>query len=118
VLFVEEVEVDVSEVDYEEVDNIFAVFFELFEYLFFFLLIDACLLVLAELKLSVKIRWKFLYFLDFCAHAYLHYYEFVFGYGEGLRVGVEVFEGEGEFCELDGFVFGVVEVVDALFEFG
>ena len=56
VLLVEELEIDVSEVDHEEVDAVFAVLFKLFEHLLLVFLLGVRL-ALAEVKLPVEISW-------------------------------------------------------------
>ena len=56
VLLVEELEVDVSEVDHQEFDTVFAVLFKLFEHLFLVFLLGVHL-ALAEVKLPVEISW-------------------------------------------------------------
>ena len=72
VLLIEELEIDVSEVDHQKVNAIFAVLFKLFEHLLLIFLLGVHL-ALTEVKLPVEISWQILYFFNLSSHPDLHY---------------------------------------------
>lgn len=116
VLLIEELEIDVSEVDHQKVDAVFAVLFKLFEHLLLIFLLGVHL-ALTEVKLPVEISWQILYFFNLSSHPDLHYQQLIFLDKQIRMVGVKQFEGERYLVLLNILAAMRVEVVYFFLEF-
>lgn len=114
VLLVEDVEVDVSEVDDEEMHDVLLVGAQFADDLLLLGLAHPTL-ALAQLQLPQEQARQLLYLFDLRLDLHLHDHQFLLadvGRAEGGGAAVEVLEGVGDFGLLGAFGTGGVELVD------